>query len=262
MPEHAHQGEKIFRGIPVSAGVCQGKILVLGKSHASVPHRQLTDLELPEELNRLEKALAQTRQEILEIQHKVSTGMKSEDGGIFDAHLLVLEDRTLLDEVIRMIQEQKVNVEFAFHSVAERYATTLAAVEDDYLRERASDMRDVTERVLNNLLGRTEHVDLKHLKEPCMIISHDLTPSTTAQLDKQTVLGFATDIGGKTSHTAIMARSMRIPAVAGLKNASQELESGEYALLDGYNGVIVINPTDQTLFEYGKLIRKQVTLEE
>src|SRR5439155_25139661 len=105
----------------------------------------------------------------------------------------------------------------AFHMVAERYATTLAAVQDDYLRERATDMRDVTERVLNNLLGRAEQIDLKHLKEPCIIISHNLTPSTTAQLDKQKVLGFATDIGGKTSHTAIMARSMRIPAVAGLK---------------------------------------------
>ncbi|MBI3850710.1 MAG: phosphoenolpyruvate--protein phosphotransferase [Verrucomicrobia bacterium] len=262
MPEPAHKGEKIFRGIPVSAGVCQGKILVLGKSHATVTQRQLADSELPEELNRLERALSQTRQEILEVQHKVSTEMKAEDGGIFDAHLLVLEDRTLLDEVIRMIQEQKVNVEHAFHTVAERYATTLAAVQDDYLRERATDMRDVTERVLNNLLGRTERIDLKHLKEPCIIISHNLTPSTTAQLDKQKVLGFATDIGGKTSHTAIMARSMRIPAVAGLKQASQDLETGEYALLDGYNGVVIINPTEQSLFEYGKLIRKQVTLEE
>src|SRR5688572_25008434 len=108
MPELARKGEKIFRGIPVSAGVCQGKILVLGKSHVAIPHRQLTDAELPEEVNRLEKALARTRQEILEVQHKVSTGMKAADGGIFDAHLLVLEDRTLLDEVIRMIHEQKV----------------------------------------------------------------------------------------------------------------------------------------------------------
>ena len=261
MPELARKGEKSFRGIPVSAGVCQGKILVLGKSHASIPHHQLTDAELPGEVNRLEKALAQTRQEILEVQHKVSMEMKAADGGIFDAHLLVLEDRTLLDEVIRMIQAQKVNVEFAFHSVAERYATTLAAVKDDYLRERAADMRDVTGRVLNNLLGRMAHVDLKHLKEPCIIISHDLTPSTTAQLDKHKVLGFATDTGGKTSHTAIMARSLRIPAVAGLKNASLQLEAGEHALLDGYNGVIIINPTEQTLFEYGKLISKQDTLE-
>ena len=174
--------------------------------------------------------------------------MGAEEGGIFDAHLLVLEDRTLLDEVVRMITEQKVNAEHAFHSVAERYAATLAAIEDDYLRERATDMRDVTTRVLNNLLGLQEETDLRHLKEPCIIISHDLTPSNTAQLDKRHVLGFATDVGSKTSHTAIMARSLRIPAVVGLKDASSRLESGQYALLDGINGVLIINPTDQTLF--------------
>ncbi|MEK7706602.1 MAG: phosphoenolpyruvate--protein phosphotransferase, partial [Verrucomicrobiota bacterium] len=105
-------------------------------------------------------------------------------------------------------------------------------------------------------------VDLRHLKEPCIIIAHDLTPSKTALLDRQHVLGFATDIGSKTSHTAIMARSLRIPAVVGLKNASEKLETGQFVLLDGFNGVIVINPTDQTLFEYGQLVRRQASLEE
>src|SRR5215469_13378792 len=123
-------------------------------------------------------------------------------------------------------------------------------------------MRDVTARVLNNLLGLEEEADLRHLKEPCIVISHDLTPSNTAQLDKSNVLGFATDVGSRTSHTAIMARSLRIPAVVGLKDASARLESGQYVLLDGYNGLIIVNPTDQTLFEYGQLIKKQVTLEE
>ena len=261
MPELARKGEKVYRGIPVSAGVCRGKILVLGRHHASITKRALADEELPGEVNRLEKALLQTRQEIMEVQRKISAGMGAGEAGIFDAHLLVLEDRVLLDEVIRNIQEQKVNVEHAFHAVAEKYASALAAIEDEYLRERASDMRDVTSRVLNNLTGR-ETDDLRKLKEPAIIISHDLSPSVTAQLDRKTVLGFATDGGGKTSHTAIMARSLRIPAVVGLKNASQELETGQYALLDGFNGVIIINPTDQTLFEYGQIIKKQVSLEE
>jgi phosphotransferase system enzyme I (PtsI) len=138
----------------------------------------------------------------------------------------------------------------------------LSKIEDDYLRERATDMRDVTARVLNNLLGLEAELDLRHLKEPCIIISHDLTPSNTAQLDKRNVLGFGTDVGSKTSHTAIMARSLRIPAIVGLADASARLESGQYALLDGFNGVIIVNPTDQTLFEYGQLVRKQVTLQE
>jgi phosphotransferase system enzyme I (PtsI) len=262
MPEPAHKGEKVFRGIPVSGGVCRGKVLVLGNANCAIPKHELREEHLPEEINRLERALIQTRQQILEVQRKVCQGMGAEEGGIFDAHLLVLEDRTLLDEVTRNIYEQRVNAEFAFNLVAEKYATTLAAIEDDYLRERATDMRDVTSRILNNLMGRGEEVDLKKLQEPCIIVSYDLSPSTTAQMDRRTVIGFATDIGGKTSHSAIMARSLRIPAVVGLKNLSQELENGQYILLDGYNGVVILNPTDATLFEYGQILRHQVSLEE
>ncbi len=262
MPEAPLREEKTFRGIPVSAGVCRGKILVIGKPRQTVAKRQLADGQAVEEVNRLEKALVQTRHQLLDVQRKVSEGMGAQEGSIFDAHLLVLEDRTLLDEVVRVIQQEKVNAEHAFHTVAERYATTLAAIEDDYLRERATDMRDVTARVLNNLLGMEDGIDLRHLKEPCLIISHDLTPSNTAQLDRRNALGFATDVGSKTSHTAIMARHLRIPAVVGLKNVSGQLESGQFALLDGFNGVLIINPTEQTLFEYGQVVRKKVTLEE
>lgn len=262
MPEPLPKGEQTFRGIPVSAGVCRGKLLVLDRSRPSIARRKMADGQIQDEVNRLERSLVQTRHQIIDVQRRVSEAMGADEGSIFDAHLLVLEDRTLLDEIVRVIQEDKVNAEFAFQSVAERYAATLAAIEDDYLRERATDMRDVTSRVLSNLLGLEADGDLRNLKEPCIIIAHDLTPSNTAQLDKRNVLGFATDVGSRTSHTAIMARSLRIPAVVGLKTASEELESGQYALLDGFNGVIVVNPTDQTLFEYGQLVRKQVTLQE
>jgi phosphotransferase system enzyme I (PtsI) len=262
MPEAQDKGEKSYRGIPVSTGVCRGKILVLGRARPTIAQRHVADADLAEEVNRLEKALVQTRHQILEVQHKVSEGMGAQEGGIFEAHLLVLEDRTLLDEVVRVIQQQKVNAEHAFHMVAERYATMLSAIEDEYLRERATDMRDVTMRVLNNLLGVEEDADLRHLKEPCIIISHDLTPSNTAQLDKRNALGFATDVGSKTSHTAIMARSLRIPAVVGLKDVSAQLVNGQQVLLDGLNGVLIVNPSDQTLFEYGQLILRQATLQQ
>src|SRR5438552_4819062 len=170
MPEASPKGEHIFRGIPVSAGVCRGKILVVDRTRPRIDGRKLADSQIPEEINRLEKALVLTRQQILEVQRKVSKAMGAQEGSIFDAHLLVLEDRTLLDEVIRVIQEEKVNAEHAFHMVAERYAATLSAIEDDYLRERATDMRDVTARVLSNLLGLDEAIDLRHLKEPCITI--------------------------------------------------------------------------------------------
>jgi phosphotransferase system enzyme I (PtsI) len=145
--------------------------------------------------------------------------------------------------------------------VAEKYASTLGAIDDEYLRERAADMRDVTSRILNNLLGRQD-TTLKNLTEASIVISYDLSPSATAQLDRKMVLGFATDIGGKTSHTAIMARALQIPAVVGLKDVSSQIRTGQYALLDGYNGSLIVNPTDQTLFEYGQLVRNKVNIED
>lgn len=262
MPQTSRDGERIFRGIPVSAGVCRGKMLVLGRSSSAVPRYHLPETELPRELERLEQALVRTRQQILDVQRKVSEAMGAEDASIFDAHLLVLEDRTLIEEVMRVMTSDRINVEHAFQQIAEKYASTLSAIDDDYLRERASDMRDVTARILNNLLNRPQENELRTLAEPRLLVSHDLAPSTTAVLDRNSVIGFATDVGSRTSHTAIMARSLGIPAVVGLQNASELLQSGDYALLDGYNGLLIINPSDQTLFEYGQLIEKQVTLRD
>ena len=257
-----HHGEKIYRGIPVSAGVCRGKILVLDKARRAIEQRPLAEAELPEEINRLQRALVRTREQLQDVQRQLAVSLGASHASVFDAHLLVLEDPALIDETVRVIQQEKVNAEYAFHRVTERYATALAKVADEYLRERTTDMRDVSSRVINNLQGQDDQVDLRHLAEPCIVIAHDLTPSKTAQLDRKQVLGFATDIGSRTSHTAIMARSLRIPAVVGLKDASLELKTGDYVLLDGFNGIIIVNPTDQTFFEYGQLIRKQVTLEE
>lgn len=262
MAERLHTGEKILRGIPVSAGVCRGKLLVLDKPRQAIEKRELAEADIPDELNRLQQALLKTREQLQEVQRQLAQSLGAGQASIFDAHLLVLEDPSVIDEVVRVIQQDKLNAEFAFHQVTDRYIGALAKVEDEFLRERATDMRDVSGRVMNNLLGVHEQVDLSKLTEPCIIIAHDLTPSKTAQMDRKFVLGFATDIGSRTSHTAIMARSLRIPAIVGLKTASETLTNGEYALLDGYNGNIVVNPTDQTLFEYGQLVRKQVSLEE
>ena len=179
MPETLPQGEKLFRGIAVSSGVCRGKTLVLDRTRPTIRKQSVPESGVAEEINRLEKALVQTRQQILEVQKKVSQAMGAQEGSIFDAHLMVLEDPTLVEEVVRIIQTEKVNAEHAFHRVAERYASTLAAIEDEYLRERAADLRDVSLRVLNNLTGVSAEPDLHHLSEPCILVSHDLTPSHT-----------------------------------------------------------------------------------
>ena len=256
------KGEKVYHGIAVSAGVCRGRVIVLRRTRHVVAKRTLALDAVEPEVRRFEHALVRTRQQITEIQRRVSQTMSSSEADIFDAHLLMLEDRVLIEEVIKIIREQMANADYAFHTASDRYIAVLAEVEDEYLRERAADLRDLSSRVLDNLLEVKELFDLRHLSEPCLLIGHDLSPSTTAQLDKKFVLGFATDIGGRTSHTAILARSLDIPAVVGLKNLSDDLETGDYVLLDGYNGTITVNPTDQTLFEYGQLAKVKASLEE
>jgi phosphotransferase system enzyme I (PtsI) len=262
MLDSARTGEHIFRGIPVSPGVRRGKVLVLTKAHDRVPEQHLAEADVPNEVQRFEQALIETRHQILRMQEVVSERLGAQEGAIFDAHLLVLEDPVFIEEVTRRIQNERLTAEYAFQQVADKFIRGLSAIDDEYLRERAADMRDVTSRILNNLLGNQEDTSVFRLTEPCIIISHDLTPSQTAQLDKRFVLGFATDVGSKTSHTAIMARSLRIPAVVGLEAATRVMTTGQYALLDGFNGLVIINPTDQTLFEYGQLARRQLTLEE
>jgi phosphotransferase system enzyme I (PtsI) len=263
MVDRPRKGELILRGIPVSAGIARGKVLVLGRGHERVPDRGISAQEVPLEVGRFEQSLVQTRQQIQEIQRRVSTAMGAHDASIFEAHLLVLEDPMLIEEVSRVIAEDQLGAESAFQRVAERYAESLGKVDDEYLRERVADLRDVTTRVLHNLLERPDDaLNLRHLKVPCIVVSHDLSPSTTALLDRQLVLGFATDIGSRTSHTAIMARSLQIPAVVGLRDATAQIDSGQDVLLDGFHGLLILNPTDQTLFEYGELAQKQVNFDQ
>lgn len=253
--------EKVLHGIPASEGVCRGRIHVLGRSLEDVPFRRIHPAEIPHEVERIQHALLQTRREINNVQRQVQDAMGGENATIFEAHLLVLEDQMLLDEVMRLIREDHANAEYALQQASRKYVATLQAVDDEFLRERTSDMRDATDRLLRNLLGNSaEHPN--QLTTPSILISHDLAPSTTALLDKSKVLGFATDTGSKTSHTAILARSLHIPAVVGLKDASEVLKNGEDALLDGFNGTLIVNPGDQTLFEYGQLVRKHTSLQK
>jgi phosphoenolpyruvate-protein phosphotransferase (PTS system enzyme I) len=262
MTENARPRERIYRGSGVSGGVSQGRIVVVAKQDGTVPRRDISGAEVDGEIERFRHALVEIRQQVLEVQHQVATALSADDASIFDAHLLALEDPTLIDEVTRSIRVDHVNAEHAYHEVSERYARSLDAIEDDYLRERAADMRDVASRVLNKLLGRDRKFDPSKLTEPCLLVSDDLSPSDTAVLDKKIVLGFATHAGSRTSHSAIMARSLQIPAIVGLHGTTEDLVTGEYALLDGFNGLLIVNPTDQTLFEYGQLVRKQVDLQE
>lgn len=259
----ARQGERVFRGVPVSAGLCRGKIFVLPpKEDKEGPRYTISEDEVPEEIERFRKALSRTRDQIHSIKQRVKAAMGSSDAAIFDAHLAVLDDPMLVDKVIETIKSQRINAESAFAEISGRYVAILSELEDDRMRERAADMRDVTARIMHNLLSHEDPPDLSKITEPCILVAYDLTPSQTALLDKQLVLGFATDQGSQTSHSAILARSLELPAVTGLQDASLRLKSGEYALLDGFNGLLIVNPTDQTLFQYGQLAQKRLAIKE
>ncbi len=260
-PDKDKLGQLVLRGLPASEGVCRGRLFVLAPPRPlQIERRPITEADFPEEIRRLEEALIATRQQLLEVQRRVSEGVGAEDARIFDAQLLVLDDPFLHDEVLKHMQRDRVCIEYAFQDFTRRYLATLNAVEDKYLSERAVDLHDVAERVLHNLLGQEMPSDLSHLHEPCIVVAYDLTPSRTATLDRRYVLGFATEQGSLTSHTAILARSLRIPAVTGIEQAVARTRTGQFALLDGYEGLLIIEPTDQALFTYGQIERRQLVL--
>jgi phosphotransferase system enzyme I (PtsI) len=191
------------------------------------------------------------------MQQRIAESIGAKDAAIFDAHLLVVEDRTLIDEVLRKLETELCNVEWVFQEVATSYAETLNKIDDPYLRERALDIQDVTKRVIRNLQGKAPKAFLG-LSEPHILVAHNLTPSDTATMNKELVLGLATDLGSRTSHTAIMARSLNIPAVVGLHDITEKLETGQHVLLDGTNGLVVVNPMPETLAHYGEIELRRV----
>src|SRR6267378_2549385 len=252
--------EVTLRGVGVASGIAHGVVFLHHPDDEEPPKRKLDESEIPAEIARFEAALIATRAQILEMQQRIAEAIGAKDASIFDAHLMVVEDHTLIDEVLRALQRERWNVEFIFSEVANRYAKTLSEIDDPYLRERAFDIYDVTRRVISNLLGRSTKT-LAHLDAPHVIVAHNLTPSDTAMLNRPMVLGIATDVGSRTSHTAIMARSLNIPAVVGLKDASTTLNNGDHVLLDGNKGLVILNPADESLWEYGELeVEEQLTV--
>jgi len=245
-----------FHGAGVSPGIARGAIHVVRDDLDDVPRYPIEPSQIASEIARFEAALVQTRVQILELQQEIAEAIGTKDAAIFDAHLLVVEDRTLIDEVLRKLETDLCNVEWVFQEVATKYVETLGQIDDPYLRERALDIQDVTRRIVRNLQGKAPK-PLRGLTEPHILVAHNLTPSDTAAMSHQQVLGIATDLGSRTSHTAILARSLNIPAIVGLHDATDKLETGRQVLLDGYDGLLIVDPTPETLSHYGEIeVRK------
>ena len=251
MSDSARQ-EIRFEGAGVSPGVACGKIHVVRDDLDDVVRYRIAPSQVADEIGRFETALIQTRMQILEMQQRIAESIGAKDAAIFDAHLLVVEDRTLIDEVLRKLETDLCNVEWVFQEVATRYAETLNKIDDPYLRERALDIQDVTKRVIRNLQGKAPKTFLA-LSEAHILVAHNLTPSDTASINRANVLGVATDLGSRTSHTAILARSLNIPAIVGLHDITGKLETGQRVLLDGSDGLLIVNPGPQTIAHYAEI---------
>jgi phosphotransferase system enzyme I (PtsI) len=240
---------QVFRGIGVSPGIAIGHALVIEARRPRAKREAVETARIPAEVARLGRALEQTRSQIQDVQARISREVGAQYARIFDAHLLMLEDRLLSEETIKYVQNHRVNAEYAVQEVLEPVRQAFSRVEDGYLRERRTDVDDVGDRILRNLLGQRPTI---HVERPgeTLLFAHDLTPSDTAQLQRDAVLGIVTETGGRTSHSAIMARSLEIPAVVGVEHICAQVQNNDTVILDGIEGLVILSPDREILGHY------------
>jgi phosphoenolpyruvate-protein phosphotransferase (PTS system enzyme I) len=251
----------MFKGVAASPGIEIAKVFVLKEQKIIIEKKPITGKDVDNEIQIFNEALELSREQLTDIQLKAHKKLGMDQAGIFDALLMVIEDRVLLDEVRNKIKNDLCSAEYALSQVMDKYITTIGGLEDEYLRERASDIRDIGERITKNILG-VEIQSFNDFSEPVIVIAKNLTPADTVMINREMIKGLATDIGGKTSHTAILARSMAIPAVVGLMEISKNVKNDDLAIIDGNNGVVYLNPDDGTLQEYQKLRQEYLSYQQ
>lgn len=244
--------EIVLKGVPAASGIACGQAFILDKQDFIVSKRAIMDQEVVIEIARFEEALSKTREEILGIKKKIEQGRGGKHAKIFDAHLMVLEDRMLIDEVIKGVKVQKLAAEYIFSVVLKKFVQMFSNIQDEYLRERTADVSDIGRRVLKHLMDESRLHDLDNLNEDLIIVAHDLSPSDAVSMYNKKILAFVTDIGGRTSHTAIIAQSLGVPAVVGLKDATLKITNQDMIIVDGRQGIIIVHPEDKTIELYQK----------
>lgn len=242
----------MLKGIAASPGIEIGKAYVQKEQKIVINKDNIDEKAVDGEISRLEKAIEASKKQLEKIKQKAQRELGADKAEIFKAHLMVMEDPVFIEEIKTKIKDDKVTAENAVSLVSQNYIEMFNNMEDEYLKERAADVRDVSNRMIKNILGISIEA-LADLSEKVIVIAKDLTPSDTAQMNKRMVLAFATDMGGRTSHTAIMARSLEIPAVVGLVDISEKALTGDTVIIDGNKGIVYVNPDEETLKEYQKL---------
>ncbi len=252
------ENEVVLVGIGVSPGIARGPVC-LSTNVFDTPEREPVPAEaVAGELERFHQALEETKVQLRGLRDRVAIEAGSDDAFIFDAHLLMLEDRTLIDQVEHRIRRDPQRAEGAFYAIMKRYMEAMARMDDAYLRERAADIDDVARRVVRVLRG---DVDAACYDQPHILLAREISPSETAAMDRAKVIGFASESGSHTSHSTIMARSMAIPAIVGLPDVTERCHQGQDAVLDGYRGLLILNPTEETVEEYRKVREKKAALD-
>jgi phosphotransferase system enzyme I (PtsI) len=250
----AHQRVSIV-GIGVSPGIAIGPAFVLEKTDYTAHRWEIPAADVTRELRRFRAAVAASVSQLRTFKRRLARDLGPQHVYILDAHLLMLKDRMLLDGVTKIIRSENVNAEWALQQVIARFREAFESIEDAYLREKAGDMEDIGQRVLHNLIGAT-HEQVTQIPEGVIVLARDLSPSDTAQMRKEWVLGFAIDMGGKTSHTAIVARSLEIPAVVGLEDITTRVANGDPLIIDGNTGQVYLHPDEETVRHYEALRRR------
>ncbi|HON96106.1 MAG TPA: phosphoenolpyruvate-utilizing N-terminal domain-containing protein, partial [Deltaproteobacteria bacterium] len=251
----------ILHGVPASAGIAIGQAVVIDtKKIERYPKLRVSEDRVEDELGRFEHAVQLSQKQITEAIHTLEAHQViREHILILETHLLMLKDPALVDRVKQLITEDYINAEWALKIALREIEEAIEAIDDEYIRSRVTDTSFVGERLLRNLVGKT--TSGFHLAENSIVVAHDLSPADTAMLNKGMVLGFATDVGGITSHTAIIAHSLEIPAVVGLENASSLVNPGDNLILDGISGVVIVNPSESQVLEYQTRARSYLSLE-
>lgn len=254
--------EIILNGIPAAPGVVHGPAFVFRHQDVDVPVYKVSEEKQEQERERFEEALVVTRSQILKIRHEIEEKIGESEAQIFDSHLLVLEDKALIDETLGEMERSGNNIEHCFAVVADRFISFFDSMEDEYLRERVSDIRDVSKRVLANLSGESNRmaVGADGLSQPHILVSNSIMVSDIAQIGKERIMAFVSEAGGRTSHAVIMARSMKVPAVVGLENASEIIDMFETVIVDGYDGIVIANPTVDSLYRYGQISEQRKSI--
>ena len=243
-----------LKGIGASRGIAIAKVFELKHYEIKIEKKSISDIN--NEIKKLENAINLAVKQIEKIKEVASKNLDAEHAAVFDAHIQVATDPMMKEEMIAIINEQKTNAEFAVNEVSTKYKDMFASMDDEYMKERAADIADVSQKIIFNLLGIVKE-DLTTINEEVIIVGVDLTPSETSQLNKKYVKGFATDIGGRTSHSAIMARSLEIPAVLGLGEITKKVESGDTIAINGTTGEVFINPSKDVIAELEKQIKEE-----